>query len=70
MAHMENKSWLTLEELSLYLSFSKEKIYILLRQNRIPAVKIGRHWRFNRKQIDEWMFGIGSRRPIKSILNN
>ena len=56
----ENKSWLTLEELSQYLSFSKEKIYIMLRDNRIPAVKIGRHWRFNRQQVDAWMFAVGT----------
>jgi len=56
---MQERTWLTLNELSLYLSFSKEKIYILLREHRIPAVKIGRHWRFNRKQIDEWMFNLG-----------
>jgi excisionase family DNA binding protein len=65
---MQNRSWLTLEELSEYLSFSKEKIYILLRDHRIPAVKIGRHWRFNRRQIDEWMFSVGN--VIRKEINN
>ncbi|OGC21656.1 hypothetical protein A2291_06070 [candidate division WOR-1 bacterium RIFOXYB2_FULL_42_35] len=50
-----NKTWLTLQELSEYLSFSKEKLYILLRQGSLPAVKVGRHWRFNRLEIDQWM---------------
>jgi len=55
---MENNVWLTLEEVSEYLCFSKEKIYLLLRKNNIPAVKVGRHWRFNRKQIDDWMVSL------------
>lgn len=52
------KSWLTLEELSQYLCFSKEKIYLLLKARQIPAVKVGRHWRFNRQHIDEWLISL------------
>ncbi|MFA5034958.1 MAG: helix-turn-helix domain-containing protein, partial [Candidatus Margulisiibacteriota bacterium] len=52
------KSWLTLEELSQYLCFSKEKIYLLLKARQIPAVKVGRHWRFNRQQVDEWLISL------------
>lgn len=49
------KEWLTLEEVANYLCFSKEKVYLLIKQGHIPAIKIGRHWRFNKNQIDEWM---------------
>jgi excisionase family DNA binding protein len=64
------KTWLTLEEVANYLCFSKEKVYILLKQNQIPAIKVGRHWRFNKNQIDEWLIKLGgkSTNPARDIM--
>jgi len=54
---MENKSdnVLTIEELSVYLKIPKSTLYKLVRQGKIPSQKVGRHLRFHRESIDEWL---------------
>ena len=46
---------LTIEELSTYLKISKSTLYKLVREGRIPCQKIGRHWRFRKEAIDNWL---------------
>ena len=46
---------MTVEELGLYLRFTKKTIYSLLKQGSIPAVKIGNKWRFDKAIIDSWL---------------
>lgn len=48
---------LTLEELAAFLKLSKSSLYKQLAQGKIPGQKIGRHWRFSRAAIDEWLRG-------------
>jgi excisionase family DNA binding protein len=54
---MENKldNVLTIEELSSYLKVPKSTLYKLIREGKIPAQKVGRHLRFHREAIDEWL---------------
>lgn len=46
---------LTVEELHGYLKIPKPTLYALAQNGRIPAAKIGKHWRFRRVDIDEWL---------------
>jgi len=46
---------LTIEELSAYLKIPKSTLYKLVREGKIPSQKIGRHLRFHRESIDEWL---------------
>ncbi|MBM3157745.1 MAG: helix-turn-helix domain-containing protein [Chloroflexi bacterium] len=46
---------LTIEELSVYLKIPRSTIYKLVREGKIPAQKIGRHWRFRKEAIDRWL---------------
>ena len=46
---------LTIEELSVYLNVPKSTLYKLVREGKIPAQKIGRHWRFRKEAIDHWL---------------
>ena len=46
---------LTVDDLSAYLKIPKSTIYKLVRENKIPAQKIGRHWRFKKDAIDRWL---------------
>jgi len=54
---MENRSdtVLTIEELSTYLKIPKSTLYKLVREGKIPSQKVGRHLRFHREVIDEWL---------------
>ncbi len=46
---------LTIEELSIYLKIPKSTLYKLVREGKVPAQKVGRHWRFRKKSIDRWL---------------
>ena len=52
---MDNDEILTIIELSKYLKISKPSLYYFARKGYIPAVKVGRHWRFSKKSIDKWI---------------
>lgn len=46
---------LTIDELADYLRISKSTLYKLAQERRLPAQKVGRHWRFHRDTIDRWL---------------
>lgn len=46
---------LTLKEVSAYLRVTKTTIHRLLRRHVIPAMKVGRQWRFDKASIDAWL---------------
>ncbi len=46
---------LTVDEISDYLKIPKSTIYKLVREGKIPAQKVGRHWRFRKEAIDHWL---------------
>jgi excisionase family DNA binding protein len=49
------KRFITLDELSIYLSLSKNTIYSWVNQGKIPYHKVSRLLRFDLIKIDEWM---------------
>jgi excisionase family DNA binding protein len=42
------------DEVSRWLRIPKSTIYKLCLEGHIPGTKIGRHWRFDRKDIETW----------------
>lgn len=48
---------LTLQECSKYLKIAESTIYVLARNGRIPAQKVGRNWRFSKDALDRWLAG-------------
>ncbi|RMF00584.1 MAG: DNA-binding protein [Alphaproteobacteria bacterium] len=49
---------LTIEQLADYLQIAKSTAYKLAQEGRIPAQKVGKHWRFHRGAIDRWIAGV------------
>ena len=45
---------MTLQEVADYLRVTRSTIHRLLKRNEIPAFRIGRHWRFNVEEIENW----------------
>ena len=56
---------LTLEELHAYLKIPKPTLYAMAQSRRIPAAKVGKHWRFRRAEIDEWFKAQQWNRPLQ-----
>ena len=46
---------LTIEELAAYLKIPKSTLYKLARDGSVPCQKVGKHWRFHKDAIDEWL---------------
>ena len=46
---------LTLEEVAHYLRLTPQTIYKWAQEQRIPAVKLGKEWRFRKSILDRWL---------------
>ena len=46
---------LTARELAEYLNISKITIYEWAHRGKIPAFRLGHHWRFRRSEIEAWL---------------
>lgn len=46
---------MTMEEVAKYLRLHKSTLYRLVKQEVIPASKIGGRWRFRKDVIDQWL---------------
>lgn len=46
---------LTAEEVSTLLHIPKSTLYKLCHEGEIPAARIGKHWRFDRGRVDQWL---------------
>ena len=44
---------MTAEEVARYLKLNKITVYKYAQQGRIPGIKIGNRWRFDREKIEE-----------------
>jgi excisionase family DNA binding protein len=58
-----DESFLTTEEVLDYLQVNLRTIYRLIKAGKIPAVRVGRQWRFRKRDIDAWL---ESQRPRTS----
>lgn len=46
---------LTVMDVARFLRVPKSTVYKLARVGELPASKVGKHWRFLRRDIHEWM---------------
>lgn len=69
---MIDDAFLTTEEVLEYLQVNLRTVYRLIKAGKIPAVRVGRQWRFRKRDIDAWLesqrprsgrMGQGSPRP-------
>lgn len=63
---MKNKRLMTVEEVSDYLRVKRSTVYEWARSGRIPAVKVGRLWRFETEKIEAWVRDGGLKSPKKN----
>ena len=47
--------FLTTEEVLEYLQVNLRTVYRLIKAGKIPAVRVGRQWRFRKRDIDTWL---------------
>lgn len=54
MAEIENR-WLSVDEISKYLGVSSDTVYRWIDKHDMPAHRMGRLWKFKKKQVDSWV---------------
>jgi len=52
---IQNEQLLTIEQVADYLQLQKSTIYTYAQRGSIPALKVGRNWRFKREDIEAWL---------------
>lgn len=51
------ESFLTTEDVLAYLQVNLRTVYRLIEAGKLPAVRVGRQWRFRRRDVDAWLDG-------------
>jgi len=64
---MMDETFLTTEEVLEYLQVNLRTVYRLIKAGKIPAVRVGRQWRFRKRDIDAWL---DSQRPRVLVVDD
>jgi excisionase family DNA binding protein len=51
---VENR-WLSVDEIGEYLGVKKETVYQFIKDREMPAHKLGKAWKFQASEVDEWI---------------
>lgn len=52
---MNTEPWVTAEQVAQHLGVVKDTVYRWRERKRLPAHKIGRLWKFQLSEVDEWV---------------
>ncbi len=51
----ENLDIMTIEDVAIYLRIPVSSVYKLAQEGKIPAQKVGKHWRFYKPNLVKWI---------------
>ena len=57
------------EALAAYLRIPRWSVYRLAAAGRLPGAKVGRHWRFHKALVDEWLIANGRKNLARTPRN-
>lgn len=63
---MNESKVLTVQDVATRLHVHPITVYRLIRSAKLPAFRIGRIWRFNAEEIDNWMHSVKRPAPGKN----
>ena len=52
---MNSDTLLSVKQVAEYLQLNQTTIYAWAQQGKLPAIKVGRSWRFRRKDLEAWL---------------
>lgn len=52
--------WLSADDIAVHLGITKDTVYSWIAYKGMPAHKIGRLWKFQTSEIDDWVRGGGA----------
>lgn len=54
MDDMEDR-WLSISEICNYLGVSNDTVYKWIDKYKLPAHRMGRHWKLKKNDVDDWV---------------
>lgn len=54
-----NEPWLSADEIAKHLGVTKDSAYSWIANRGMPAHRIGRLWKFQVREVDDWVRGSG-----------
>lgn len=67
---MTDQRWLSVDEIAAHLGVKRDTVYGWITTRGLPAHRVGRLWKFNRAEVDEWVRrgkGGGDERRIPGV---
>jgi len=52
---MNTEPWVTAEHVAQHLGVAKDTVYRWREQRSLPAHRVGRLWKFQLSEVDEWV---------------
>jgi len=52
---MDGEALLNVRQVAEYLQLNQTTIYAWAQQGKLPAIKLGRSWRFRRDDLEAWL---------------
>ena len=50
-----SEPWLSADDIAEHLGVTKDTIYAWISDNGMPAHKVGRLWKFQASEVDDWV---------------
>ena len=50
-----DERWLSVEEIAAHLGIKRDTVYKWITRKQLPAHKLGKLWKFNLREVDEWV---------------
>ena len=58
--------WLSVDEIAEHLGVSKDTVYTWVNERGMPGHKVGRLWKFQQNEVDEWVRAGGAAQPTET----
>lgn len=55
-----SEPWLSADDIAAHLGVTKETVYVWIADKGMPAHKVGRLWKFQASEVDEWVRRAGT----------
>lgn len=50
-----SEPWLSADDIAVHLGVTKDTVYTWIAEKGMPAHKVGRLWKFQKSEIDDWV---------------
>ena len=55
-----SEPWLSADDISTHLGVTKDTVYSWINEKQMPASKVGRLWKFQVSEVDNWVRNSGA----------